>query len=137
MPLDIEKYLVPKVRARFGDRPIDLAIETEFEMIFPCVHPEFGDIAIYDDGNEITVFVGNFTHTHFPNYDEELSDSERAANIAEDVMEFLEDVFADRIEFYGSQSAMGGWRFRKDKPRGFLARALFGGRYVWSGPLED
>ena len=62
--VDIEKHLAPKIRARFGDRPIGEARGTEYMAIFRCIHPGFGDIYVSDGREEITIFVGNFTHVH-------------------------------------------------------------------------
>jgi hypothetical protein len=101
----------------------------EAAVVFLAAHRDVGDIEIQDDGNELTVTVGKFTHTHFANYDEGISDSERAERIVNDLVAFLEDVFADRVEFFGSHRTGGGFR-----PRGAESGSDL---YVWSGPIAD
>jgi hypothetical protein len=92
-------------------------------VVFPAAHPEVGDAEIHDNGADIIVSIGKFTHEHFPTCD--------------DVIAFLDQLFADRIELFGT-GRRGGWRARGAKPRGKIAKFLFGRRtYVWSGPLAD
>ena len=93
-------------------------------VIFPAAHPEVGDVEIHDNGADIIVSIGRLTHEHFP-------------VDGDDVIVFLEQLFADRIELFCSGSR-GGWRPRGPKPRGRISKFLFGRRtYVWSGPLAD
>lgn len=82
------------------------------------------------------MFVGAFTHHHFGNDDDRLSAAERHDRIAEDVVAFLEELFSDGIEFYGSTLG-GGWRRRVGKPRGLLSKLVFGDTYVWSGRVRS
>ncbi|MDP9140467.1 MAG: hypothetical protein M3O62_06720 [Pseudomonadota bacterium] len=97
-----------------------------------------GDIEIYDDGDELTVVVGNFTHSHFGNYDQGISESERDTRISQALVGFLDALFADRIEMYGSHLGGGGTKVRDGRSRGLASRALFGSKtYVWSGPLGN
>jgi len=105
--------------------------------IFPAVHPDVGDIEIYDDGDELTVVVGKFTHRHFSNYDQGVSQVERACRIGNDLAVFLSDLFADRIEMYGSHLGGGGTRLRDGRSRGLASKVVFGSKtYVWSGPVR-
>ncbi len=95
------------------------------------IHPEVGDIMFYDDGDEITVLVGHFTHSHFSNYDQ-VPISEKEQMIAEQAVSFLEELFADRIIMWGSHRSAGGWRsinHAEDSPKKQ-------GEYVWSGPRQ-
>ena len=106
--------------------------------VFPAAHPDVGDIAISDEGDEVTVALGNFTHCHFANYDQGIDDAARVRRIGESQVEFLEDLFADRIEMYGSHRGGGGSRRISAEPRGVLSKALFGRKtYVWSGPTSN
>jgi len=93
------------------------------------IHPEVGDIVFYDDGDEITVLVGHFTHSHFSNYDQ-VPIPEKEQAIAEQTVTFLEDLFSDRIVMWGSHGTSGGWRsidYKEDKARKKR-------EYLWSGP---
>jgi hypothetical protein len=103
-------------------------------VTFPAAHPDFGDIEIQDDGHELTVSFGRFTHSHVANYDEGISEAERAERIAEECTSLLEDVFADRLEFFGSHEKGGGFGPRGER-HDFLAQK--GAVFVWSGPVSN
>lgn len=131
------KNLFELVRARFPDRQINVGGERAACVVFPAAHAEVGDIEIYDNHGELVVVIGKFTHTHFANYDRGISQAERDRRITEEVLQFLEEVFADRIEFFGNGRGSGAWRVRKNAPRGAISKLLFGRTtYVWSGPLQ-
>ncbi len=74
--------------------------------MFPAVHPAVGNLEIYDDGNELTLVAGNFTHGHFSNYDENLSVDQKESAIVDAVVSFLEDLFADRVVLWGHKSVV-------------------------------
>lgn len=131
-------YLVPKLNEHFPNRGLRVETSPEARVIFPCVHPEVGDIEIHDDGDELTVCAGNFTHGHFSNYNEKLSKEQKAEQIAENVITFLKDVFADQIVFWGSHRGGGGWHQRSQSNK-FIRTGSFAEakkEYVWSGPLS-
>ena len=67
---------------------------------FPDVSDEVGDVEVYDNGADFIVAVPRFTHTHF--------------QTAGEVADFLDDVFAGRVAFYGSPKAGG---YRRKGPR--------------------
>jgi hypothetical protein len=125
----IADTLFPLLRERFADRGIRLESQPQVCAIFPAAHPEVGDIQVCDDGDEVTVYAGNFTHGHFSNYDD-LPEGDKARDISESVIDFLEAVFADRVAFWGSHKTGGGWRRldigTQEKPKA--------SEYVWSGP---
>jgi hypothetical protein len=56
----------------------------------------------------------------------------REAEIINRVMDFLDTVFGDRMEFWNSGNA-GGWHPRGKEP---VALRPDTRRYVWSGPLS-
>jgi hypothetical protein len=104
--------------------------------VFPAIHPAVGDISIRDDGTELTVYIGNFTHLHFAYFEDDLSPEQKAHCIVEGVVQFLEDIFADRVIMWGSHRDGGGLSTHGSpgyaelrSPRTRLER------YVWSGPL--
>jgi len=131
-------YLIPKLREQFPNRGLRVEMSPEARAIFPCVHPEVGDIEIHDDGDELTVYAGNFTHGHFSNYDEKLPKEQKAEQITEDVVAFLNNLFADQIILWGSHSGGGGWSKREEPDKlSFLSKIFTAHKkqYVWSGPL--
>jgi hypothetical protein len=93
----ISDVLIPKLRERFADRGPQVGVPPDPCAVFAAINPDVGDIVISDDGYELTLEAGRFTHSHFSNYDEDLSETQRAERISEDVVQFLDDFFADRI----------------------------------------
>ena len=85
-----------------------------------------------DDGDEVTLYAGKFTHGHFANYDA-ISDEQKSKLISEDIIEFLEAVFADKVAFWGSHKSGDGWR-RLDIGQQERSKAA---EYVWSGPRQN
>lgn len=138
MSESISSILLPLLGRRFEGQDMLLQPGGEPVAVFSAKHPEVGDIEIYDEGEELTIVVGNFTHTHFANYEKDLSNSERRARIANETVSFLDDLFADRIEMFGSHRRAGGTRYRRNKRRGTISNFIFGRKsYVWSGPLSN
>ncbi len=132
----ITEHLIPKLQSRFRGQAIKIGATDRPAVVFAAAHPEVGALEIYDEGEEIIVAIGKFTHTHFANYARGLAARERAERISEDVVAFLDQVFSDRIEFFGSHLGAGGYRQRRKRPRGFISKFVFGAKtYVWSGPL--
>lgn len=130
--------LIAMLHSQLPHQPMNVGGAAGVVLVFPALHPDVGDIEVHENGDELIVMVGNFTHTHFQNYDQGLSNAERAERIAEDVAAFLKEVFSDRIEFFGSHTGAGGWRKRKPKERGILSKVVFGSKtYVWSGPVAN
>jgi hypothetical protein len=129
----ISDFLIPMLRQRFPSRGLRTGVPPEPCAVFPATHPEVGDVVISDDGYELTLEAGNFTHSHFANYDDKLSETQKAERIAEDVAEFLEELFADRIILWGSHAGSGGW-YARDAGPSHVSRG-HGELYVWSGPV--
>ncbi len=131
----ISENLFPRIQAGFGDRP--MTIVGARQVVFSAAHSEVGDLVVQDDGDEVTLFLGRFTHCHIGNYDDGLKVAEREERISDEVIRFLEEIFADQVEFWGNHRG-GNSRERKPKPRSLLSKLMFGSRtYVWSGPLES
>jgi hypothetical protein len=99
--------------------------------VFPGTHAGICRVAIYDDGDELTVCVDDLTHGHFAEYAEGLSESERARRIVEAVAEFLDALFADRVVVWDQHNTGGGW-YRRDVSRATGVRGV--PEFVWSGP---
>lgn len=108
----------------------------------PAAKGDFGEIDLYDDGDEVTIVFGRFTHSHYNCY-EDLPPEAKEARIAEEVFAVVNDTFHDRIEFWDSHQGSGGYR-----PVGEGAKNLWGrlsGRfgqgssrtfYRWSGAMR-
>jgi hypothetical protein len=129
----IALVLIPKLQSRFPGRGLRTASPPTPCAVFPAIHPEVGEIEIYDDGSELTVVAGKFTHGHFSNYDDRLSDAQKDDQIAEDVVAFLDKLFADQIILWGSHQGGGGWYNARSEESDFARNMK---KYLWSGPLS-
>lgn len=130
----ISDFLIPKLRERFSGHDLQVGVPPKPCATFPAIHPQVGDIVISDEGYELTLEAGRFTHSHFSNYDQHLSEVQKAERISEDVVKFLDDLFSDRIVLCGSHDSTGGWYLRDEPPSPFWRGR--GELYVWSGPLN-
>lgn len=128
----LSEQLIPRLREKFPHREIRFGAPPEPVAIFPAIHPDVGDVRIHDDGDELTLIAGNFTHGHFSNYDSNISKPEKAQVIVEQILEFLERLFDDRIVMFGSHDRRGGWYDRGAAAIDDANEPV----YVWSGPLK-
>jgi hypothetical protein len=134
------EFLLPQLRECFPSRNLqERNVQEPGEgpfALFPAIHPDVGNLELYDEGEEITFVVGNFTHIHFACYEAHLSPEAKAAQISADVVAFLDAIFSEQLEFWGSHSGAGGTRPRDSQGR--LSRFVFGRRaFVWSGPVSE
>lgn len=128
----ISELLYPLLDEKFPNKGrIEKSKYGEF-YVFEPEYTEFGAVVVSDDGDEVIIFLGNFTHTHFSCYDE-LSIDEKEKRIAKDVAGFFEKLFDDRILVWGKDIVMGGWEELKEK---HSTRKTIFKRHVWSGPFE-
>ena len=138
MDLPLRDALIPRLTAAFPDVRFNTGGKGEALAIVPAKHPEVGDVLMYDDGDELTLRIGEITHRHFGNYDEHRSPEERAARIATNLVNLLRDFLLDRIEIFANGIFVGGFRVRSNRRRGLLSKLFFGRKtYLWSGPLDD
>jgi len=59
--------LVPKLRERFTERGLRVGTPLNPCAAIPAIHAEVGDVVICDEGHELMLEAGNFTHSHFSN----------------------------------------------------------------------
>jgi hypothetical protein len=138
MTLSLETRILLLLQARFPGQSMQAFPGKSPFAVFPAIHSDVGDIEISDDGDELTVLIGKFTHSHFANYDQGISDDERADRISQALVSFLDDLFADRIEMYGTHLGGGGTRVRGRQALGVVSKASTGSKtFVWSGPLRN
>lgn len=91
--LELKKRF-PRMNIEFGD------IDTDIIATIPPVHASWKPIVIRDDGHEVTVFYGSFTHDHHKYYGEDAPIETKAQAIANVVVDELAMIFADQIKFY-------------------------------------
>lgn len=116
----------------------------------PAQHEAVGDITIYDDGDELTIEIGQKYHTHIScrNYDRHPK-AERLNIVARDAAEFVNDVICNRVcisvDFIGDR-CIGGSHFylNEDQNESSLLRVIAAEaksdearseRFLWSGPI--
>src|SRR5438034_9644461 len=92
----IRDHLIPALRTAF---PTGGFMIRENENPFaslnsPCA--DVGTLSIYDDGDEATVAITEFSHSHFRYDDASLSLKERELHVAEDVVDFVRALLADQ-----------------------------------------
>jgi hypothetical protein len=137
MDLPLRGALLPKLQEAFPGAAMRIGLGAEPLVTFLAKHPAVGDLEIHDEGDELTVFIGSITHRHFCSQDPAASAQAQADQLASEVTEYLQQLFADRIEFFGN-GFRGGARVRSDRRRSVISRLLLGRRsFVWSGPLGN
>ena len=128
----LSSLLLSILRERYPDRGLVEGRPPDPVARFPGVHPGIRGASIYDDGSEFTLVIEDVTHGHFGEYAEGLSDAEHARRVVGQVVEFLDDLFADRVVVWGRADTCGGWytlgTSADSLPRGSPA-------FVWSGPV--
>lgn len=98
---------------------------------FPAKNTDFGDILICEEypGSYI-VIIGIFTHSHFDCYDG--AEEEQIKEAVNDIIDFLKNLFTDRIVCHGSHKGGGGWYLK-----GSCEEKIFDdgtdNLFVWSG----
>lgn len=111
---------------------LKFSFDEEKKLIsIPSVCNEVASIDIQDDHDELTVFVGNFTHWQCGCFDEKSSSSDDIREIVSEVTEYFQDMFSDKIFMWGSAMKGGGTQlieadFKTNKQG-----------YVWSGPFHS
>jgi hypothetical protein len=103
--------------------------------VFSAAHPAVGELAICDDDTEATIHLGELTHSHFNPYDAALSREEVAHRVVDDVVEFLHELFSDRVLIWSAPDGKsGGWQrpFENIVPGD---APLGQNSFVWSGPV--
>jgi|SRR5260221_6844447 len=133
----IRDLLVAKIKDRFPNRPFSQGTPPEAIVIFPAAHDEVGALSVYDDGNEARVEIAKITHGHFGCWDEGLSQTEREMDIAESVVDFVDQVFNEKVIFFlRTDGRVGGWQMLKPDGTRHEKKPEMS-YYSWAGPLAD
>jgi hypothetical protein len=130
----IRDLLLPELLARFSDRGFRTENSGNTIGLFPAAHPDVGDLYIADDGDEATLFIGRLTHAHF---DSEYGEAEPEKRITDDVLAFLDELFADRILIRKSRrtGADGSMPIEDATACSYIEPDDL--TYVWSGPVRN
>ncbi|MCL1787352.1 MAG: hypothetical protein FWG38_05140 [Defluviitaleaceae bacterium] len=92
------------LRQRFPNQVLLIQEGENSFLKFPAKHHDFGDVLIHEEApGAYIVELGQLSHAHIDVYDGTYDEISREA--AEDVCDFLENLFADKIICHGSE----GW----------------------------
>ncbi|MEO6394069.1 MAG: hypothetical protein ABIP75_19600 [Pyrinomonadaceae bacterium] len=132
----IRDKLVPLIRLKYGDRSIQSDEQPGPVAVFPAKHPRVGDLQIYDHGEEVTIYFSELTHGHFNPYESELKQEQIDELVANEVMEFLDDLFADRYLLWKSRTGNSDGFQLIDPSLEPIAYRPDTDYFTWSGPAD-
>lgn len=131
----IQEHLIAGLQSAFPDKTFQYASPPDPVATLPSPCGSLGTLSISDDGDEATVYLSGATHGHFGCYDDQLSQAQKEAEIATDVITFLQALFADRVVIWRLAGGLAdGWRVLKpgeQLPKPSHIRKQF----VWSRDL--
>ena len=108
----------------------NLEEDGELQIEVSPKHKDFGRLTISVGTNEATVFLGHFTHIHF-----QTTSESNAKDVAEDLGEWLTDLFEDRILCYQTPTG-GGCKYLEPGETPTVQQTEFE-YFLWSGPLNE
>jgi len=114
-----------------------LEIRTEASnrsIVLAAAHEEVGDVTILDDGDELTVYIGDITHGHFSGYTPGISPDQQMREIVDGLVGFVEDLVADRVLIWRSGRS-GGWDIIESEEQLKVHSDAGTQFYLWSGPI--
>jgi hypothetical protein len=130
----IRDFLVPALRASFPGSAFSFSHDQNLIASLPSPCAEVGLLSIYDHDDEATVEVSSFGHSHFSCYLADLTLQDREQSIVEDVVRFLQALFADKVLLFRSLDRRSdGWK-RLDLLDEAPALRSHEEYYLWSGP---
>jgi len=130
----LREVVIKALQSEFGDRVKINPGSKEF-AVFEAKDPAVGDAILEEDGDEVTIFVGDITHGHFGSYESSLSlKQDHEEIVAQSVVSFLIDLFADKY-FLKQSRWYGSWiRCDKVKETDMLSPKVRW--FKWSGPIH-
>jgi hypothetical protein len=126
----LRELLIPILQQKFGDRQFVVGLDDQIAIFAPA-HPDFGELVVLDDGNEVTVSVGRLTHTHFGPVEDASVIADVEETVVGPLVEFLEDLFADRLLVWSVPGKSAGYQDVSDGTEHIPREAM---TFVWSGP---
>jgi hypothetical protein len=132
----IRDLLIPQIQERFIQYGPVINMTDNPVVTFTNSLPAIGELTIWDDGEEATLAIGKISHGHFSVYENGLSPEVIHQRIADNLLDFLEALFADKVLMWISDDEVsGGWQRIDLSPD--ISPPEPGGRfYFWSGPTE-
>ena len=95
----LREHIIRSIAESFPNRNFTLFDEANRIATLPMPNG-LGDLSIFEDGDEITFYLGEITHCHFSQ--EYLGDNKYTPEeeTVEEAIDFLRDLFTDRAVFY-------------------------------------
>lgn len=116
-------------RERFPDQPVETREDQPLNIFIPAKHTETGGIELeVEDEEAFIVFMDKFGHTHFDGLPPEQTDQ-----LIIEALDFLADIFADRVVFYGNSTEGGLWYPEFVESNEPLPPEP---HFLWSGPVK-
>jgi hypothetical protein len=92
----LSRLLLDAMEAFFPREAWEATFTDRLEVVISAADPRFGDIHVWLDGDEVTVGIGEYFHTHFETYlDDSVSKSEADRKAATEAIEFIRQVVSD------------------------------------------
>ena len=130
----IRDFLLPELLARFPKQRFQIENSGNSIGFFPAADPAVGNLYISDDGDEATLFIGRLTHLHF---DAAYGETEPEKRVTNDVIEFLAELFADRILIWKSPATGADGSLPIEDATLFSGIEPRDSTYLWSGPVTN
>ena len=127
----IHPIFIAELNKKFANRFTIESEENNTFICFPAKSHEFGTLEIYEEyPGAYIVYVGKFTHCHFDCY--EGSEEAQVKEAAEEIIDFLENIFTDNVICYGSHEGGGGCYVKEDEGDEYV-NDEYTCHFVWSG----
>jgi len=132
----IRDLLIPQIKERFAQYQPVINLNDNPVVTITNPLPAIGAVTIWDEGEEATLAIGKISHGHFTIYEKGLSPEVIHQRLADNLLDFLEALFADKVLLWVSDDGeAGGWQRIDLSPD--ISPPEPGGRfYLWSGPTE-
>lgn len=124
--------LIPRLKAAQSFPALEVCAGPPEYLLFRAVHPDVGDVQIYDDEDELTIVFGNFTHCHYGEWT--AATDEWVGEAVDAVIADLEALFGDRLMMWGTHKGGGG--IVREREHGQTLWEPGEPLFVWSGPLR-
>ena len=127
----LSRVFIDGFRTRFPAVTADEQFTDRLEVTVAAAVPEVGPLRIMLDGDEITIFVGDWTHCHFSVF---MSAAGAVTEVCTHALDFVADLLADRVVIW-AYSENGRRRRDGTYPLGAPPRWAIGGaaQILWSG----
>jgi hypothetical protein len=107
------------------------------QLTIPAKAPSVGDLRISGDGSELTVYLGEHTHSHFALYMfADLPRSEAISGVVSQTLKYLSDVVSDQVVVWShvvNGRVVAGGSYGRSSGPGPLKVRPEADAYLWSG----